>query len=98
MPIRPLNAIRKYRLLHTPPLRQRDIAEMLGVATTLISKYELGKAIPTLQRAFEIALALKVPVDRVFFALHETAGTRVRRPRNTVESLSVIRPVTRLSD
>lgn len=50
---------------------------MVGVETTLISKYERGAAVPSLPRAFEIAIALRTPVERVFFGLFEVAGDRV---------------------
>lgn len=69
--------MREIRLRHSPPLKQRDLAVMIGVETTLISKYERGAAVPSLPRAMEIAIALRTPVERVFFGLFETAGDGV---------------------
>ncbi len=80
MPYHP-NAMRALRLRHAPPLRQQDLADRLGLTKTMICRYERGRSLPSLPRALEIAIALRTPVERVFFGLFEAAGDRVRPPQ-----------------
>ncbi len=87
------NAIRRHRLLHDPQLTQRNLALCVRVLQTLISRYELGRATPSLLRAFQLAIVLQVPVEKLFPALYEEAGNRLaldRLPRLPVD-ISVAR-------
>jgi DNA-binding XRE family transcriptional regulator len=70
------NAIRELRLRHSPPLKQRELAVLVGTSRSMISLYENGK-VPTLALAMKIAVALRLPVERVFYALHEAIGDSV---------------------
>jgi putative transcriptional regulator len=44
-------------------LRQKDVAEMVGVDRTVISKLENGHASPTLDMLLKVARVLHVPVS-----------------------------------
>ena len=82
------NAIRRYRLLHEPQLTQRELAVCVRVLQTLISRYERGRATPSLLRAFQLAIVLRAPVEKLFPTLYEEAGNRLaleRLPRRPVD-------------
>ena len=82
---RPLNALRRYRLLHEPQLTQRELALCLKVLQTLISRYERGRAVPSLYRAFQLAIVLRTPVEKLFPALYEQAADNANGILQTID-------------
>ncbi|MEO5807717.1 helix-turn-helix transcriptional regulator [Devosia sp.] len=64
-PTRLTNAIRNLRFANAE-MTQADLAEKIGVTRQTIIAIEQGKYSPTLEMAFQIARALKVPFDEVF--------------------------------
>lgn len=42
-------------------LRQADVANMAGISTAIYNKYETGKIFPTIDKLFDICLALNCP-------------------------------------
>ncbi|MDP2314896.1 MAG: helix-turn-helix transcriptional regulator [Pseudomonadota bacterium] len=74
---RSLNAIRSFRLAKSPPLLQRELAMRVGSTQADISAYELGRVVPDLPKALDIANALGRRVEEVFFELFEGSCERV---------------------
>ncbi len=71
-----LNAIKSFRLQRRPLELQRELALRLGLTQSTVSDYERGR-VPTLERAFEIAIVLGRRVEEVFYAQYEAAIERV---------------------
>ena len=59
-----MDTIRFYRRLRD--VEQKDLAAILGVTTSMISRYEQGKADIRAQDLFKIAQFLAVPVHKFF--------------------------------
>lgn len=53
--------LKKYRL--EKGLTQKDLASKLGITYQMISAYENGKIIPSLERAIQMALILGITLD-----------------------------------
>ena len=60
------NNIRKLRF-EQDEMTQQALAEIVGVTRQTIVAVEKGKYSPSLEVAFRIALALKKPLDEVFY-------------------------------
>jgi putative transcriptional regulator len=60
------NNVRKLRF-HQGEMTQQQLAEQVGVTRQTIVAIEQGKYAPSLELAFRIALAFKVPLEEVFF-------------------------------
>ncbi len=60
------NNIRKLRF-EQDEMTQQQLAEMVGVTRQTIVAIEKEKYSPSLEVAFKIALALKKPLDEVFY-------------------------------
>ena len=58
------NLLRKYRKVRG--LRQNDVARLLGLSRSRISRWEKGACIPTLVNAVRLALLYRVTVDALF--------------------------------
>ncbi|MFZ5476686.1 MAG: helix-turn-helix transcriptional regulator [Myxococcota bacterium] len=76
---RSLNDIRSPRLQKSPPWRQADLAWRVGCTQGVISASEGGRVVPDLAKAIEIATALGVRVEQVFFELVDRASSRPPR-------------------
>lgn len=59
------NAIRTLRFARGE-MTQADLADQVGVSRQTIIAIEQGKYSPTLEMAFQIARALKTPLEEVF--------------------------------
>ena len=59
-----MDTIRFYRRLRD--VEQKDLAAILGVTTSMISRYEQGKADIRAQDLFKIAQFLAVPIYKFF--------------------------------
>jgi transcriptional regulator with XRE-family HTH domain len=59
-----MKTIRFYRRLRD--LEQKDLATLLGLTTTMISRYEQGKADIRAKDLFKIAQFLSVPIQKFF--------------------------------
>jgi putative transcriptional regulator len=64
-PTRLTNSIRALRFAHGE-MTQAQLAERIGVTRQTILAIEQGRYSPSLEMAFEIARAFKVPLDEVF--------------------------------
>lgn len=84
-PVRFLNAIKSFRLQRRPLTLQRELAARLGLTQSAVSDYERGR-VPTLQRAFEVAIVLGRRVEEVFYEQWEQALERVAERGGTGES------------
>lgn len=74
--------MKSLRLAKNPTLLQRDLAARVGCTQSDLSAYETGRVLPDLPRAMEIASALGVTVEAVFFGEVEAALVRnAARPR-----------------
>lgn len=64
------NRLRIRRLELDPPLQQKDLAALLGIAPSLLSAYENGIPPRSLRRVFELAVLLRMPVEQLFHELY----------------------------
>ncbi len=64
-PTKITNAIRSLRFAHGE-MTQAELADRVGVTRQTIIAVEQGKYSPSLEMAFQIAQAFKVPLDNVF--------------------------------
>ena len=64
-PTRVTNSIRSLRFAHGE-MTQADLADRIGVTRQTIIAIEQGRYSPSLEVAFQIALAFEVPLDEVF--------------------------------
>ena len=64
-PTRVTNSIRRLRF-ENGELTQAELAERIGVTRQTVIAIEQGRYSPSLELAFQIAHALKVPLDDVF--------------------------------
>ena len=64
-PTRVTNSIRRLRF-ERDELTQAELAERIGVTRQTIIAIEQGRYSPSLELAFQIAHALRVPLDDVF--------------------------------
>lgn len=62
----PLSVLRKSR-----GFSQKDLAEELGVSSSLIALYETGKRKPKLERAIEIGKYFNIPVENISFTVEK---------------------------
>lgn len=60
-----MNRIRELR--ESKGLKQKDLAEKVGLSTPSISYYERGRKKPSMNNAFKIAQALDTTIDGLFF-------------------------------
>jgi transcriptional regulator with XRE-family HTH domain len=70
-----VNAIGEFRQARKQ--KQEDLGVLVGVEQTKVSGYETGRVQPTLQKAFELAIALRKPVHEVFHGLYAEASDAV---------------------
>lgn len=68
MPPKPTKVTNRIRALRfeNGEMTQADLADRLGVTRQTIIAIEQGKYSPSLEMAFEIALAFSLPLDDVF--------------------------------
>ena len=64
-PTKVTNAIRTLRFTHGE-MTQAELADRIGVTRQTIIAIEQGRYSPSLEMAFQIALAFGVPLDAVF--------------------------------
>jgi putative transcriptional regulator len=64
-PTKVTNSIRSLRFAHGE-MTQADLADRIGVTRQTIIAIEQGRYSPSLEVAFQIARAFKVPLDEVF--------------------------------
>lgn len=64
-PTKVTNSIRSLRFTHGE-MTQADLADRIGVTRQTIIAIEQGRYSPSLEVAFQIALAFEVPLDEVF--------------------------------
>lgn len=48
-------------------LTQDEVAKLAGISRTMYTNIELGKATPSLNRAYQIAKVLKKSIEQLFF-------------------------------
>ena len=60
------NNVRKLRF-NQGEMTQEQLAEKIGVTRQTIVSIEKGKYYPSLELAFQLSLAFKVPLEEVFF-------------------------------
>ena len=66
-------------LRKTRDLSQENLAELIGVEPKHISRLEVGKSYPTLDRLERIAMALNVPLKTFFDFMHlNDSGDRAK--------------------
>lgn len=98
MSLRPPNAMKSLRFAKIPTLLQRDLALRVGCTQSDLSAYETGRVLPDLPRAMEIASALGVTVEAVFFGEVEAAlvrnATRLRTLQQAISPTSLPDPAT----
>lgn len=79
MPTRVTNDIRRLRFEHGE-MTQAELADRVGVTRQTIIAIEQGRYSPSLEMAFEIALAFGVPLDRAFqYPVDEAASLPERQ-------------------
>lgn len=66
-----LNRIKQLRTCCNPPLKQVDLAVRFGTTQQVVSRWESGEDVPSLERAIEIAQFFGTTVERVFYGLCE---------------------------
>jgi putative transcriptional regulator len=71
-PTRVTNRIRALRF-ERGEMTQAELAEQIGVTRQTVIAIEQGRYSPSLEMAFRIAHAFKVPLDEVFQYSHEEA-------------------------
>jgi putative transcriptional regulator len=64
-PTKVTNAIRTLRFTHGE-MTQAELADRIGVTRQTIIAIEQGRYSPSLEMAFQIALAFRVPLEAVF--------------------------------
>jgi len=64
-PTRVTNSIRSLRFANSE-MTQADLADQLGVTRQTVIAIEQGRYSPSLEMAFQIAQAFKLPLDKVF--------------------------------
>jgi len=64
-PTRVTNSIRSLRFANSE-MTQADLADQLGVTRQTVIAIEHGRYSPSLEMAFQIALAFNVPLEKVF--------------------------------
>ncbi len=64
-PTRVTNSIRSLRFANSE-MTQADLADQLGVTRQTVIAIEQGRYSPSLEMAFQIALAFNVSLDKVF--------------------------------
>jgi len=74
-PTRNTNAVRALRFARGE-MTQAQLAEQVGVTRQTIIAIEQGRYSPSLEMAFQIARALRVPLDEVFQYPDGEAGPR----------------------
>jgi putative transcriptional regulator len=72
------NAIRRLRF-DLDEMTQQELADMVGVTRQTINAIEAGKYSPSLEVAFRIAAAFRVPLDQVF--QYDDAQSNADKPR-----------------
>lgn len=64
-PTRVTNEIRRFRF-QTGEMTQAELADRIGVTRQTVIAIEQGRYSPSLEMAFQIARAFRVPLDEVF--------------------------------
>lgn len=64
-PTKVTNSIRSLRFAHGE-MTQAELADRIGVTRQTVIAIEQGRYSPSLEMAFQIARAFKVPLDEVF--------------------------------
>lgn len=67
------------RRRHDPPLTQRQLAKLLGVAPGTVANWETGHRTPSLAMARRIARIFGVSVDDIIFGCDEEGTYNERR-------------------
>ena len=92
-------ALRLIRVFHD--LKQRDLAERLGISTSHISEIETGVKSPSLALVERYALVFRLPVSSIMFFAeelpHAKAGERVRS-KIAGKVLGILRLIERKAD
>ena len=76
------DALRLIRVFHD--LRQKELAEKLGIAASHLSEIEHGKKQPTLQLLEAYAAEFKMPVSSILFFSEQMNDGRAERIRTQV--------------
>ncbi len=76
------DALRLIRVFHD--LRQKELAEKLGIASSHLSEIEHGKKQPTLQLLETYAAEFKMPVSSIMFFSEQMNESRSERIRSQV--------------
>ena len=59
-------------------LSQKHVARMIGQRdTTLLSRYESGRMMPSLETAFRLSILYQTPLTRLFPELHSRIVTEI---------------------
>ena len=53
-------------------LTQAQLAELVGIARVSIVAIENGRFLPTIETALHISMALKVPIEHIFWLKEDT--------------------------
>lgn len=70
-------------------LSQEELAEKIGVEPSHMSRLEIGKSYPSIDRLEKIAITLNVPLKDFFEFMHlEDAGDRMESIDNLAKGLS----------
>lgn len=72
-----LKRIRKER-----GLSQKMLADMLGISQASISYYELSVEYPTIDKVYDIARVLEVPVDELISAPQKLTKREIKEIKN----------------
>jgi transcriptional regulator with XRE-family HTH domain len=57
----------------------RQVSHLLGhKGTSALSDYERGERLPSLENALRLGIILRVPVEFLFYALHDTFRNQIR--------------------
>jgi transcriptional regulator with XRE-family HTH domain len=60
-------------------LSQKEVAVILGFRTPgILSRYERGRSLPTLERALALEILYRIPVAFLFPELYESMRNRIR--------------------
>lgn len=73
--------IRRYRTAH-PGSSLRDVAARAGVTAAMLSNYETGNAVPSLDSLFKLAIAINLTPGKLLPTLTKLKRTALRHSRN----------------
>lgn len=69
---------RLYQLRKNKGLTQADVAEKLGISRQAVSRWEIGAAVPTLEKLKELSELFEVPLDYLMPGDYESADDNLR--------------------